>query len=76
MRCKHCGLPIDSRGAPYVLFEERHAVPVGPTSETQWVPADAGLFCSRGCLRDYLATPLPKKEPPEPEWLQRVRKEP
>lgn len=70
MHCKHCGRgPDGPRLRSCIRFVELHPVAVGPTIETELVPADAGLFCSRDCLRDYLATPLPEHSS---EWLRRA----
>jgi hypothetical protein len=56
MRCKHCSESFPT-GQPFDMFELRrqHVIPNGSDAVTSSVHfEDAGLFCSRKCLGDYL----------------------
>jgi hypothetical protein len=56
MRCKQCAESFP-KGQPYDMWEVRrqHVSPVDAESMTANVNMeDAGIFCSRKCLTDYL----------------------
>ena len=56
MRCKNCGEPFPV-GKAYDLFELRrsHILPTDADAFTSTVHMeDAGVFCSRKCISDYL----------------------
>ncbi len=56
MRCKQCAESFP-KGQPYDMWEVRrqHVSPVDVDSLTTTVNMeDAGVFCSRKCLSDYL----------------------
>ena len=56
MRCKQCAESFP-KGQPYDMWEVRrmHVSPIDADSLTTNVNMeDAGLFCSRKCLIDYL----------------------
>ena len=56
MRCKQCAEPFPT-GQPFDMFEMRrqHVLPTGDDAVRSSVHLeDAGLFCSRKCLSDYL----------------------
>ncbi len=56
MRCKHCGEPFPI-GQPFDMFELRrqHVIPNSVETATSTVHyEDAGIFCARKCLTDYL----------------------
>jgi len=56
MRCKQCGESFPT-GQEFDMFEMRrqHVLPTGADAVNSSVHLeDAGLFCSRKCLSDYL----------------------
>lgn len=56
MHCKQCGEPF-SKNEGHDIWELKRRY-VGPASEAHPSESyfeDAGLFCSRNCLRDYLS---------------------
>lgn len=56
MRCKQCAESFP-KGQPYDMWEVRrqHVSPIDAESMTANVNMeDAGIFCSRKCLTDYL----------------------
>ncbi len=56
MRCKQCAESFP-KGQPYDLWEVRrmHVAPIDVDSMTSNINMeDAGVFCSRECLGDYL----------------------
>jgi hypothetical protein len=55
MRCKQCGEPFSKTDAHELWEMRRQYVRPNPDGTTSNVHLeDAGSFCSRNCLRDYL----------------------
>jgi len=55
MRCKQCGAPF-SKTEPYDVFELKRQYVQPDQGGQSWHVhlEDAGVFCSRTCLKDFL----------------------